>query len=43
VLLPSGRFDPVAVADLLERERVSSCFLVPAQWQAICAVPNREA
>ncbi|TVT47526.1 long-chain-fatty-acid--CoA ligase [Amycolatopsis rhizosphaerae] len=40
VLLPSGQFDPAAVLDLLERERVSSCFLVPAQWQAICAVPG---
>ena len=40
VLLPSGRFDPVATVDLLERERVSSVFLVPAQWQAIVTVPD---
>jgi fatty-acyl-CoA synthase/long-chain acyl-CoA synthetase len=40
VLLPSGGFDPLATLDLLERERVSSVFLVPAQWQAICAVPD---
>jgi len=40
VLLPSGRFDPVATVDLLETERVSSVFLVPAQWQAVCAVPG---
>ncbi|OXM72816.1 MULTISPECIES: long-chain-fatty-acid--CoA ligase [Amycolatopsis] len=40
VLLPSGRFDPVAVVDLMERERVSSVFLVPAQWQAIVNVPG---
>lgn len=40
VLLPSGRFDPAATVELLERERVSSCFLVPAQWQAICALPD---
>ncbi|KAA9166394.1 long-chain-fatty-acid--CoA ligase [Amycolatopsis acidicola] len=40
VLLPSGQFDPAAVVELFERERVSSCFLVPAQWQAICAVPG---
>jgi fatty-acyl-CoA synthase/long-chain acyl-CoA synthetase len=40
VLLPSGQFEPTAVVDLLERERVSSCFLVPAQWQAVCAVPG---
>ena len=40
VLSPSGGFDPVATVDLLERERVSSCFFVPAQWAAICAVPG---
>lgn len=40
VILPSGRFDPVETVDLLERERVSSCFFVPAQWQAICGVPD---
>ncbi|WP_369775602.1 long-chain-fatty-acid--CoA ligase [Saccharopolyspora cebuensis] len=40
VLLPSGRFDPVATLDLMEREQVSSVFLVPAQWQAICAAPG---
>jgi acyl-CoA synthetase (AMP-forming)/AMP-acid ligase II len=31
VISPSGGFDPVAMVDLLERERVSSCFFVPAQ------------
>lgn len=40
VLLRSGRFDPAETVDLLERERVSSCFLVPAQWQAICSLPD---
>lgn len=40
VVLPSGRFDPAETVDLLERERVSSCFFVPAQWQAICALPD---
>src|SRR5699024_8062700 len=40
VLLPSGRFDPAETVALMERERVSSCFLVPAQWQAICALPD---
>jgi fatty-acyl-CoA synthase len=40
VLLTSGQFDPAATVDLLERERISSCFFVPAQWQAICAVPG---
>ncbi len=38
VIMPSGRFDPAETVDLLERERVSSCFFVPAQWQAICNV-----
>jgi fatty-acyl-CoA synthase len=40
VLTPSGGFDPVAMVELLERERVSSCFFVPAQWAAIVAVPG---
>jgi len=40
VLTPSSGFDPVAMVDLLERERVSSCFFVPAQWAAIVAVPG---
>ena len=40
VLMPSGQFDPVAVVDLFERERVSTCFLVPTQWQAVCDVPG---
>ncbi|WP_460959925.1 long-chain-fatty-acid--CoA ligase [Parasphingorhabdus pacifica] len=40
VIMPSGRFDPAATVDLLEREGVSGCFFVPAQWQAICAVPG---
>ena len=42
VLLPSGRFDPAATVDLLERERVTSVFFVPAQWQAIVSVPGVE-
>jgi len=40
VLTPSGGFDPAAMVDLLERERVSSCFFVPAQWAAIVAVAD---
>jgi fatty-acyl-CoA synthase len=40
VLTRSGAFDPVATVDELESERVSSAFFVPAQWQAICAVPG---
>jgi fatty-acyl-CoA synthase/long-chain acyl-CoA synthetase len=40
VILRSGGFDPVATLDLLERERVSSIFLVPAMWAAVVAVPG---
>jgi fatty-acyl-CoA synthase len=40
VLSPSGGFDPAAMVDLLERERVSSVFFVPAQWAAIVALPG---
>lgn len=40
VITSSGGFDPAASLELLARERVSSCFFVPAQWQAICAVPE---
>ncbi|MGW5751206.1 long-chain-fatty-acid--CoA ligase [Nocardia rhamnosiphila] len=40
VITPSGGFDPAASVELLARERVSSCFFVPAQWQAICALPG---
>jgi fatty-acyl-CoA synthase len=42
VLTPSGGFDPAAMVDLLERERVTSCFFVPAQWAAIVGVPGVE-
>jgi fatty-acyl-CoA synthase len=37
VLHPLGAFDPGAVLDVLAAERVTSIFLVPAQWQAVCA------
>ena len=40
VLARTGGFDPVEAVAVLERERVTSCFFVPAQWQAICAVPD---
>ena len=43
IIHPSGAFDPVAVLDALERERVTGVFLVPAQWQAVCAVPGVQA
>lgn len=40
VILPSGQFDAAEVVDILERERISACYFVPTQWQAICAVPG---
>ncbi len=40
VLQPLGAFDPAELLDVLERERVTSVFLVPAQWQAIVAQPS---
>ncbi len=40
IMSPSGGFDPAAMVDLLERERVSAVFFVPAQWAAIVAVPG---
>ncbi|QLL07570.1 AMP-binding protein [Mycobacterium vicinigordonae] len=35
VIQPSGAFDAVETLGVLERERVSSVFMVPTQWQAI--------
>ncbi|SOE01577.1 long-chain-fatty-acid--CoA ligase [Blastococcus haudaquaticus] len=40
VILRSGAFDPAETLDLMERERVSSIFLVPAMWAAVLAVPD---
>jgi fatty-acyl-CoA synthase len=41
VVLPSSRtFDPAAILDLLESERVTDMFLVPTQWQAMCDLPD---
>ncbi|MGV0714422.1 fatty-acid--CoA ligase FadD5 [Mycolicibacterium sp. XJ662] len=37
VVYPLGAFDPGALLDVLEAERVTGIFLVPAQWQAVCA------
>ena len=36
VLLPSGGFSSAATLDVMEAERVTSVFLVPAQWQLLC-------
>jgi fatty-acyl-CoA synthase len=37
VLYPLGAFNPGALLDVLEAEKVTSMFLVPAQWQAVVA------
>ncbi|NDZ96921.1 long-chain-fatty-acid--CoA ligase [Streptomyces sp. SID6673] len=37
VIHPLGAFDPDAMLDALEREGTTSVFMVPAQWQAVCA------
>ncbi len=42
VLYPLGAFDPGALLDVLERERVTGIFLVPAQWQAVCAAQQAQ-
>jgi fatty-acyl-CoA synthase len=37
VVYPLGDFRPGALLDVLEAEKVTGIFLVPAQWQAVCA------
>ena len=37
VLYPLGAFDPDELLDVLAAEQVTAIFLVPAQWQAVCA------
>ncbi|HYJ54889.1 MAG TPA: AMP-binding protein [Mycobacterium sp.] len=37
VLYSLGAFDPGELLDVLEAEQVTGIFLVPAQWQAVCA------
>ncbi|MBV9318816.1 MAG: long-chain-fatty-acid--CoA ligase [Mycobacterium sp.] len=37
VIHPLGAFDPGRLLDVLEAEKVTGVFLVPAQWQAVCA------
>ena len=41
VLLPSGGFSSAATLELMEAEWITSVFLVPAQWQLLCADPSR--
>ncbi len=37
VIYPLGAFDPGQLIDVLAAEKVTGIFLVPAQWQAVCA------
>lgn len=37
VIYPLGAFDPGELLDVLQHEKVTGIFLVPAQWQAVCA------
>lgn len=36
VIYPLGAFDPGQLLDVLEAEKVTGIFLVPAQWPAVC-------
>ncbi|RDH80064.1 AMP-dependent synthetase [Mycolicibacterium moriokaense] len=40
VIPPSGGFDAAATLDLIAGEQVTSCFMTPAQWQQVCALPD---
>lgn len=40
VIQPLGAFNATDTLDAWERERATSVFLVPAQWQMICADPS---
>lgn len=42
VLYPLGAFDPGALLDVLEAEEVTGIFLVPAQWQVVCAAQRAQ-
>ncbi len=37
VIYPLGAFDPGQLLDVLAAEKVTGIFLVPGQWQAVCA------
>ncbi|QNG19660.1 long-chain-fatty-acid--CoA ligase [Rhodococcus triatomae] len=40
VIHPLKAFDPGEMLDAWERDRVTTVFLVPVQWQAVCADPT---
>jgi fatty-acyl-CoA synthase len=40
VIMPSAPFDAGATLDVVDSEGVTDMFLVPAQWQVLCAHPD---
>ncbi len=40
VIMPTAPFDAGTTLDVVESEGVTSLFLVPAQWQVLCAHPD---
>jgi fatty-acyl-CoA synthase len=40
VIMPTGLFDAESTLTVVESEKVTSLFLVPAQWQVLCAHPD---
>ena len=42
VIYPVGAFDPATLLDVLAAEGVTTLFLVPVQWQAMCAEQSRQ-
>ena len=40
VIMPSAPFDAGTTLDVIEAEGVTALFLVPAQWQVLCAHPD---
>jgi acyl-CoA synthetase (AMP-forming)/AMP-acid ligase II len=40
VIMPTAAFDATTTLDVVEREKVTSLFLVPSQWQVLCADPT---
>ena len=40
VIPPSGGFDPAAIVATIVEERVTSCWMTPAQWRIVCAMPD---
>ena len=43
VIPPSAGFDPAATIATVVDEQVTSCWMTPAQWQAVCALPDLAA